>query len=751
MRGLDALQVVALEDRIIASEDEYPSGEAFWRAVEALRSRGAHVPEYDPPDDRATGEPVAVLPNSPRARAATNRWGDLAPDRSSDGADGLSMADARERTRDAIADAYRRGDRVLIEALPTLGKSYGAVAAAADTGEPITMLTGRGRKEQYEQIREWCRERGLTYKTLPSFLRECDTANGEHGADAAERVRAAYRRGATGQEIHRDGSPPCMADSTPRCPHPAKWSGFDADDYDVLIGHYTHGHVESATQGRTVVFDEFPGSAYHSTLGDLAGPVSAFLRSADADALPDDYADLMAAREDPQRRADALAWFDGREGRTDRDGRLAFDPDGHADAPTAAFVLLAAAENDLGNGWERASLPGEGGHVGLFDREKSEVHLLRPPDLRYSSGVVALDGTPTPRMWKLALGTRLNHRQVLTDAERAGYVRDTLGLNIVRTTEAVKPYSGSEENVAVEQDRALLDAIGDEHGQRPDLITTATAERAFDGADVLDAAASTRHYGNLKGSNALADSRLGAVVGSRNYGDGFVKMWGALDGYAVAEPDREDPENRGTGLSYGAVGDEILRHMREHETMQAAMRVGRDGGGATVYCHTNTLPEWVEREPADGSERVLAGEGRVLRARSDGERQVLDALASAGWDRWRTADLADHPEVEIGERQVRTHLNRFVREGYLAAEHEGRGLVWRDDGLHRVSDRGEVELPAVEPDTIEDGAVAEVPRCSTYTWDFRKTRAAGERSGGGTVEQAESASDTPDPPPEPGG
>lgn len=46
MYALDALQVVALEERLISNPDEYPSGEAFWNAVEALRDRGAHIPKY---------------------------------------------------------------------------------------------------------------------------------------------------------------------------------------------------------------------------------------------------------------------------------------------------------------------------------------------------------------------------------------------------------------------------------------------------------------------------------------------------------------------------------------------------------------------------------------------------------------------------------------------------------------------------------------------------------------------------------
>lgn len=46
MIGLDALQVVALEEGIITDERTYPKGSDFWDAVEALRERGAHIPSY---------------------------------------------------------------------------------------------------------------------------------------------------------------------------------------------------------------------------------------------------------------------------------------------------------------------------------------------------------------------------------------------------------------------------------------------------------------------------------------------------------------------------------------------------------------------------------------------------------------------------------------------------------------------------------------------------------------------------------
>ncbi|WP_162354514.1 helix-hairpin-helix domain-containing protein [Natrialba swarupiae] len=53
MIALNALQVVALEEGIILDEQEYPQGEAFWEAVEALRDRGAHIPKFEPHDEPA--------------------------------------------------------------------------------------------------------------------------------------------------------------------------------------------------------------------------------------------------------------------------------------------------------------------------------------------------------------------------------------------------------------------------------------------------------------------------------------------------------------------------------------------------------------------------------------------------------------------------------------------------------------------------------------------------------------------------
>jgi len=616
--------------------------------------------------------------------------------------DTLTVEDARERTVDAIADAYTSGDRVLVEALPTMGKSYGAVKAAADTGQQVTVLTGRGHKEQYQQFREWCDEHGLDYYTLPSFTRDCDTANGEHGEEWADTVREWYRRGATPKEIHKsaeyvlDRPLPCQEHEGQRCPYASKWD-FDPDEYDVLIGHYNHAHKTKVSAGRTVVFDEFP-DAYETLLGpELQGAVSYWLQATDG--VPfDDYTDLLENRDDQRRRADALLWF-GEHGVEPDETHVFDDASAHAAAPLAVFTLLAS--DDLGNGFERAELEDVG--LGVFDRARGGVSVLQAPALEYASGVVALDGTPTKRMWELALGERLNHRPVLQGAERAEYVRDALNLNLVRTTEYVKPYNSSD-HVNTEQDAALLEAVTEKHGERPSVITTTTAEHEYDADGVLEHVAETKHYGNVLGSNEFDDTRLGAVIGSNHYGDHYIKKWGAYAGEAV-----DRGEEKGADLSYSGFGDDVLQHMREHDTLQAAMRFGRDGNGAVVYVHTDTLPEWVP----------LAGEGRVVSTWSDGMRDVVDALEDLTTA--TTADVVAHPAVDLSRQQVFDHLETLRERGVLQRQQDtedGRRVVWRDDGLHRLGEHGDVELEPVNLEDLDDDEVRQLARSSIYTWGF---------------------------------
>ena len=699
------LSLLAAEEGIITHPWDRLSGGDWWDAIETAREHGAPIPEYTGSKE-ADAEDMAVLPPAVRdLSTAASGWDWRHAGREDDTT--LSIEDARARTVNTIATAYKRGDDALIEALPTMGKSYGAVKAAADTGEPISIVTGRGRKEQYDQFRDWCDEHGLSYYTLPSFTRDCDTANGEHGDEWADTVRDWYTRGATPKEIHKAaeyhlGRPlPCQEHEGQNCPYASKWD-FDPDEFDVLIGHYSHAYKSKVTSGRTVVFDEFP-NAYETELGiGLQGAVSYWLQCQDE--IPyNDYTDLLENRDDQERRGRALLWFDDHG--VEPDESIVFD-DGaaHASAPLAVFTILAG--EDLGNGFEQADVPDVG--TGVRNRHTDNVTLLRPPEMQYASGVVALDGTPTKEMWELSLGERLDHRPVLEDGERAAYIQGALNLNLVRTSDHVKPYN-SAGHVNTQQDAALLAQIREDHGEAPSLITTTTAEEEYDAEGVLEYVDETKHYGNVLGSNEFKEKRVGAVIGSNHYGDQFIKKWGAYDGQEI---DRND--GKGSDLSYGVFGDKVLTHMREHDTLQAAMRFGRDGNGAVVYVHTDTLPDWVP----------LAGEGRVVTTWSDGMKQVCRALEDL--DSATTADIVAHDAVDVGRRQVFDHLESLQERGLLDRaqdDTDGRSVRWNGDDVARVNDHGDVELEPVELEDLTDTEVAELARSSIYTWEFRNSDA----------------------------
>lgn len=87
--GLDALQVIALEEGIITDERDYPSGEAFWEAVDALRDRGAHIPEYE--EDKSEAGPSASdwspdpAPDNADSRSANSSSSSSAPTAASSG------------------------------------------------------------------------------------------------------------------------------------------------------------------------------------------------------------------------------------------------------------------------------------------------------------------------------------------------------------------------------------------------------------------------------------------------------------------------------------------------------------------------------------------------------------------------------------------------------------------------------------------------------------------------------------------
>jgi hypothetical protein len=399
--------------------------------------------------------------------------------------------------------------------------------------------------------------------------------------------------------------------------------------------------------------------------------VSAYISEQDGLSF-EDFTELLEGRNSEEGK-EARDWFDTDD--LERDGELILTDENESANPFAPLLTFAilVGEN-LGNEWEQADLDpktGVGNHrTAARNRNSGEMCLLLPPELDDADGIIALDGTPTPDLWQLAVDTRLSHEQVLPDKERADYLNDTLGHSVVQTAgDAAYSYSGGNA-VKPERDGLLFEAVADREGTEPALISTKAAISQYEEEAVLTAVGKHKHYGNLKGSNQFEDERVGIVVGSRHYGDDFIEMWGTLAGKSV----KRVGDGKGMNLDYGEFGNKILHHMREHEVLQAVLRFGRNGSPTTVYVHTAALPEWVPIE----------AKGHIDRW-SKGKREVFEVLKTDAPGEWMTDEINEQVE-SISERQVRNVMNELAEDNLIEKGKDGRATLWvvEDDEIDRL-------------------------------------------------------------------
>lgn len=586
------------------------------------------------------------------------------------------------RLATAIEQGFREKHPVLIDALPAMGKSSGIIEWAATTGNPLSVFTAR--RELYAQLETWSRELGLNPMTLPTFHADCETANGTHGTEWQNRVNKIYReKGLLPGELHKQAEElfgeqlPCQQEGD--CTYYTA-RDFDPADYDVLIGHYRHAHVPDRVKDRYVAFDEFPEDEFLTeySANQVTTAVSAFLDAHDD--LPFQYLrDLKEYRRDPEQKQQGIAWFEKHNPTLKRDISSTVENKNRNAHPQAALMTYAIlVAEDLENRWEYAQLPED--RTAVLNPENGSLTVLSRPALDGAESVIALDGTPTVAKWKLMLGNDLKHRPVLTDDEKRQYLRETLRIKVVQTTEAAKPYSGGTGiSLTPEQDLVLFERVAHIENTSPALITSKRALEEYERLGLSEILDATEHYGNLKGSNQFKSTRVGIVAGSPHYGDTYIQKWSALAGEsAQIVLDERGIRTKGMEQDFGPYGNKILRGFRENEVLQAIMRFGRDAGGATVYVHTAALPEWVER-----SARVSE-----IRKWPKGMDEILAAINATGKTEWRTKEITE--KVSISPQQTRKHLHTLCDFGFISVRREGRGFTWSDTNLGEIGTRGHI-------------------------------------------------------------
>jgi hypothetical protein len=727
MIGLGALQVVALEDRIISDESTYPSGDDFWEAVDALRNRGAHIPEfnseqYTHPDEDTD---IKVELPSPSHRFSDSDDGEDREDR--EDSEAITQHDVYNRVLGTIKEAIDANRDIMVDAIMGSGKTYNSINALAQTDTKGAYFAPR--VELYDQAVEYGVDCGIPehkIKKLPSIKRDCPTWNGEHGEEWATRIKAQHSQGAFPRDIHEGNDDiPCHGDNK-TCPYHAKWD-FDPDDYQLIVGHYKHSHIPIVTAGRVCIFDEEPSTAFQTRIGgsDLIRSVNTFLSKIESPPV-DDFHDLLEARTDHHRKKKALNWFHASEidfdFEPDSGGVIAHsknDEPYHAYAPLAVYAMLNAEPIERGCNFERAYIPGDIGDAIFFTTSDEHgdyyVEFRNTPELEHHRSLIALDGTPLiddsrpqphkPREWTSALDTTLYHERIMSDEERTRFLEETMNYTFIQTSQYRKPYSSGNYQQPAE-DAALLKAVTEKYGNgEPPIVFTArkvikgsndpTGQPGYEarGFKQMGLVKDWAWPGAIRGTDRWGTERLAVQLGSSHHGDHEVRRRSAWAGETI------DPQGKGNDRDYGSkFGNAVHEQMAENQTAQNILRVGRDGNGATVIIHTSAIPDWVPIHDTGSVKQWSNGEKQVYETWRSFSETFTDKGIPTAEIHELLSDLHDNP---ISERYVRNVLSALEDRGLLRrdqSDDDGRKHVWSDTGLRDLTEAecADLDLPDVD-------------------------------------------------------
>jgi len=168
---------------------------------------------------------------------------------------GASYGDIQQRAKHRLRCAVRSGGSTLTDAPPASGKTTGTWEIIGEFDDHFTYLTKR--EDLYEQAVELGMESNLSPTVIPSPHRTCpsfDSESPHYNPEAPELHSLGVQAGA----LHDLLDLTC----TPDCPYQRFWEDFEAEEHDVLIGHYKYAYNSSVVENRIVVIDEFPGDAF---------------------------------------------------------------------------------------------------------------------------------------------------------------------------------------------------------------------------------------------------------------------------------------------------------------------------------------------------------------------------------------------------------------------------------------------------------------------------------------------------------
>jgi hypothetical protein len=744
MVGLDALQMVALEERIISDPSAYPSGDDYLRAVDALRERGAPIPEYHDPENRELALPDAegLLDLS---------LTDLHERAQDDDADWPSTDAVRDKVDNRIRDGIRQTGTQVIKAPTASGKTH-AVATTAWTanpavtgGAPVLHLS-KTRKAR-DEAHELSRQADVDSICLRAGEETCPITRGEHdrgnqygneplddlvtdGQTVSEWMSKQTRqKGIPHGRAHaaldqrnrdvRDEPLPCCQDG--ECKATTQWERIDLEQSfakqdlpDVIHATHQFAHIASLVEGANVIFDERPEFSLDSADERVRAAVEAFLRTVDAP--QETWEDFVTVALTQGRTDDWTRLKKAVEADPPDDWYLNV-PEAHVYAPAITRAVVMAEEAGVQRYVGKVRYhPFYRGNEGGAERlmvvlnERYEFEIIKPvPPLPAARCVLGLDAHPTLARWQLDTLTSMSVEQVLTDEEQRRWRQFERGLLTVRVGEADRPLTGSS-NFNRQKTRTLINELS---RAAPELRTAVTSRAVEDQVETLlgDSAdsPSVLHYGEELSRNDFSGESVGLVVGCIDPGDDNVLNWLALHD-ADAEPARSDAdceECEGTGCyechesgkrrAHGRdfegpdsnLAEELLASVRERHVAQGIGRYARNAVSpdepTVVFVWTAAVPDELVEVAIPDVQPFTEMQGRVVEYVQE-EEPVS------------TREISD--SIDITKEGARKTLSNLVDVGAVAVD-EGAGrhgahlyeINRQADGILRLVERDESAEP----------------------------------------------------------
>jgi len=598
-----------------------------------------------------------------------------------------------EKCSNAIEQAFETEGRILIEALPALGKSTGIIKTIAKTGRQAIIFTER--HDLYDQLKKECEKRGLSYKVLPSFHLHCPTAGKEavrqYGDEWADRFSEAYKEGYSARYLHDHAHEvfgeelPCQEEGI--CSFESRldteWEGFD-----VLIGHYNHMFHGAYSESRDVIIDEFPGDSVLASLssGRVKKEIHRYLTTetnlpftTDKEIL--EYR-LNSSLNGGEHEPEVKEWLHRWETKNfEAVGERLKNRSTRNTAYAPLLVRVALQSRQIKGGWSRTKL--NDGTI-IVESPVGEVDILRPLPFDENARIIALDGTPSLEMWRAVLGDGLKHIPVLDETEKCEWL-GRLGLRIIQLTDTPVPVLGGRNDAKT--DYALIEEVARRESKVPFVVTSKNGFNHLSSFDSDGLTWEGEHYGNLKGTNELDGHNPVLIIGSPQQSDLVIQKWAAIRAQSATRA-TDDAGNvlRGTDLDFGPVGNDILQGIRENEVLQAAMRFSRGirEDEIRVYVYSSAIPEWVQPEVWETSIDHWAtakGITQVVRALKHGDdwqsvRRTTKQIEAI------VEELYGHDGIRY--HQIMKYLHRLCDFGKIGCQREGRNYVWWNIELERL-------------------------------------------------------------------